>query len=354
MSIKVKVIGAGSIGNHLTQAARRMGWEVTVVDRDQAALDRMRTDIYPTRYGAWDETIKQFTSVSEPRGGYDIICIGTPPDVRMRLALAALAEKPTILQLEKPLCTPLLEGLDEFEALYNQQKDTVALMGYDHAIAPSVIAVFKLLEAGFIGEVQTLDVEFREHWQGIFSAHPWLKGPEDTYLGFWQKGGGASGEHSHALHLWYQLAARSGLGAWQQVSSVMELQKVNGAEYDSLAAFNLVTDSGKVGRVIQDVITSPTRKWARLQGKLGFIEWIANGNPAGDLVRHGLTGQPATEEVFAKKRPDDFYAEMLHFQDVLDGKVSGEVSPLSLTSGVAVMKVLNAVHTNRNQTVNIG
>lgn len=351
MSRKVKIIGAGSIGNHLAQASRRMGWEVVVVDRDPAALRRMKEDIYPKRYGSWDETIQLFTTDQEPKGGFDIICIGTPPDVRMPLVLSALSEKPGILQLEKPLCTPLLEGLDAFLVAYQAQDITIAVMGYDHAISRSIAHVFDLLKEGTIGNVQTLDVEFREHWAGIFSAHPWLSGPKDSYLGFWKRGGAASGEHSHALHLWYVLAKHAGLGKWREVQSAMEIQTADGVEYDSIAAFTLRTDTGKIGRVVQDVITSPTRKWARLQGEKGFIEWIANGSPEGDVVRWGLIGQPPMEQVFAKKRPDDFYTEMLHIQDLLERKINPNDSPISLESGVAVMRLLAATHERKNQGI---
>ena len=34
---KVKIYGAGSIGNHLARASRSMGWEVTISDVDEAA-----------------------------------------------------------------------------------------------------------------------------------------------------------------------------------------------------------------------------------------------------------------------------------------------------------------------------
>ena len=49
--IKVKIIGAGSIGNHHTQASRAMGWDVTVTDADPKALERMR------------EPLEQLTSI---------------------------------------------------------------------------------------------------------------------------------------------------------------------------------------------------------------------------------------------------------------------------------------------------
>lgn len=351
--MKVKIIGAGSIGNHLAQASRRMGWDVVVIDRDPEALRRMKEEIYPKRYGKWDEAIQLLTSDKEPKGGFDIICVGTPPDVRIQVAFAALQEKPKILQLEKPVCTPSLKGLDEFLSRYNNQSDTIVVVGYDHAVAESISEIIKLLNEKRIGEVETIDVEFREHWQGIFDAHPWLNGPQDTYLGFWERGGGAGGEHSHALHLWQFLAERSGLGKWTGVSAMMEMRKDNGADYDAVASFSLLTDQGKVGRVIQDVITSPVKKWARVQGKDGFIEWLCSGHPKGDIVRLGIKGREVEEKLFEKKRPDDFYREMLHIQDLLDKKVSPLDSPISLESGVRVIKLVALAHKYRNQVVEI-
>ena len=53
-----------------------------------------------------------------------------------------------------------------------------------------------------LNEIKYIDVEIREHWQGIFNAHPWLDGPQDSYLGFWKKGGGAISEHSHGINIW--------------------------------------------------------------------------------------------------------------------------------------------------------
>jgi len=52
--VKVKIFGAGSIGNHLANASRRLDWQVDVVDIDPAALKRMREEIYPaTTMSAW-------------------------------------------------------------------------------------------------------------------------------------------------------------------------------------------------------------------------------------------------------------------------------------------------------------
>lgn len=348
--MKVKIVGAGSIGNHLAQASRRIGWDVTVVDCDAKVLARMKNDIYPTRYGKWDENITLVTSDNEPKGNFDIICIGTPPDVHMKLAKEALCEKPKILQIEKPLCTPMLEGLEEFLSEYEKQDETIAIVGYDHAVSKAFTEALSLLKQEAVGEIDTIDVEFREHWQGIFNAHPWLDGPKDTYLGFWKRGGGASGENSHALHLWLFLAGITGFGQVVKGSAFMNMKQVDGVDYDSLMALSLYTDKNKTGRVVQDVVTLPVRKCARVQGSNGFVEWFCGGHPKGDTIRYSVKGGDVVEKIFEKTRPDDFYQEVLHIKDLFNKRISPKDSPLSLDSAVRVMRLLAKAHKNRNNT----
>src|SRR3989338_2800416 len=170
MGRTVKVIGAGSIGNHLAQASRRMGWDVVVTDNDPKALERMKNDIYPKRYGAWDDSIKLFTPGKEPKGGFDIIMIGTPPDVRMKLALEALEEKPKLLHLEKPLSTPDLGEVKEFEKSLAKYPEILVTVGHIYAVSESVEAAVELLKKKIFGEILTLDVEIREDWRAIFAA----------------------------------------------------------------------------------------------------------------------------------------------------------------------------------------
>ncbi|MBI4369921.1 MAG: Gfo/Idh/MocA family oxidoreductase [Elusimicrobia bacterium] len=338
--MKVKIIGAGSIGNHLAQAARRMGWSVAIVDADPKALDRTKNDIYPKRYGSWDDAIKLFKSGAEPAGGFDLIMIGTPPDTHMKIALRAIEENPRLLHIEKPLCTPDLAGIEDFEKLLKRHPGTIVTVGYDHSISDSIEAMLKLAKDGFVGAIQTIDVEFREHWKGIFGAHPWLAGPGDSYLGYWKRGGGAGGEHSHALHLWEFLSVSLGWGAAQETQAMLDIRRINGAEYDQIAAFSLKSEKGGMGRVIQDVVTIPARKWAKLQGDKGFIEWFCNGVPEGDLVRYQQEGKSPMEKIFPKKRPDDFYREMLHYEALLDGSIKPKDSPLKFTHGLSIMKIL--------------
>lgn len=67
--MNIKIIGAGSIGNHLAHACRHLGWNVTICDIDDEALSRTKTLIYPGRYQKWDDEIelRNINNVKEKR-----------------------------------------------------------------------------------------------------------------------------------------------------------------------------------------------------------------------------------------------------------------------------------------------
>ena len=83
---KVKIYGAGSIGNHLTYACRAKGWDVLMCDIDPEALKRTQADIYPSRYGSWDPAIRLSTIDNLSDEDFDLVIIGTPPDTHLSLA----------------------------------------------------------------------------------------------------------------------------------------------------------------------------------------------------------------------------------------------------------------------------
>lgn len=338
--LRVKVIGAGSIGNHLSHAARSLRWPVDLCDIDPAALERTRTQIYPARYGAFDESIRLFEAASAPRGGYDLICIGTPPDSHLPLALAALDERPRALLVEKPLCGP---GLDQAQELAERaaRAGVAVFVGYDHVVGQAAGIVADLLRTGRIGPVQTIDVEFREHWGGILAAHPWLAGPWDSYLAFWRRGGGASGEHSHAINLWQHFAQITGAGRIVEVQAMLDYVRDERVDYDRLCLAHLRTESGLVGRCVQDVVTRPARKWARLQGQDGYLEWHCGREPGVDAVL-GESGGDTVDHRISKTRPDDFIAELRHIAAAMTGDAAA--SPISLQRGLETMLVIAAAH----------
>lgn len=350
MSLKIKVLGAGSIGNHLSNAARTMGWSVDLCDIDPRALDRSRAQIYPMRYGKWDDGIRLFESSQAPKGGYDMIFVGTPPHLHIPLALEALAEKPKAILIEKPVCGPDLEDANE---LYNRAKHegVEIFVGYDHVVGKAARIAEELALSADLGPVTTLDVEFREHWGGIFSAHPWLAGPWETYLGFWKKGGGASGEHSHAANLWQHFAQILGAGRVVEVQATLDMVKDERVDYDRLCLMTLRTESGLVGRCVQDVVTQPPRKWARIQRTHGFVEWQCGREPGVDVVTGQMPGRVSVEQKISKTRPDDFLEELRHIENAL--ATDPKKSSISLARGLDTMLVVSAAHLSHQTGRNV-
>ena len=348
--MKIKILGAGSIGNHMAHASRSLGWDVVLSDVDPAALARARDSIYPTRYGAWDKAITLATVDEATKGDFDIIIVGTPPDSHIPASFAAIDEHPRAILVEKPVCRPDLERAQE---LHDPATSAGVKMfvGYDHVVGVAARAAVDKLHGNSIGELTTLDVEFREHWGGIFAAHPWLDGPHDSYLGYWQRGGGASGEHSHATNLWQHLAHAAGAGRVTTVTATLDYVQDGAVDYDRLCLLNLETEGGITGRTVQDVVTQPPRKWARLQGDQGFIEWHCGYTAESDAVIHApdLSAPEVTQ--FPKHRPNDFIEELRHIQAVMDGH--NQSPDLSLARGLDTMLVIAAAHESARQKCSI-
>ena len=337
----VKVLGAGSIGNHISHAARSLGWDVDLCDVDGAALRRAKEEIYPGRYGAWDDAIRLFDVADAPEGNYDLIVIGTPPDSHIDLALKAVREAPRAVLVEKPLCPPHLDRAQELFEL-SGMRGVPVFCGYDHVVGQASERAGEILRTGALGLIVTIDVEFREHWGGIFAAHPWLAGPGDSYLGSWASGGGASGEHSHALNLWQHFANLVGAGRVVEVSATLDYVEDGAHAYDRLCLLNLTTESGLSGRVVQDVVTNPPRKWGRVQGTDGFVEWHCGYRPGCDAVIEGDPSGPTGEHMIQKTRPDDFIRELRHVAAALEDGAGR--SPISLERGLDTMLVVAAAH----------
>ena len=156
----IKIYGAGSIGNHLAHAATCLNWMVDVYDIDKKALDRMKNNIFPDRYGLWNDNIRLFANADLQKINYDYIFIGTPPDVHMKLLLESINEKPKAILVEKPLCVP---SNIEIETLSKIENSKIPIfVGYDHVVSKASEKITKLLLYNEIGKILTIDVEFRK------------------------------------------------------------------------------------------------------------------------------------------------------------------------------------------------
>ena len=338
----VRIYGCGSIGNHLAYGCRQKNWAVEMCDIDPQALERTEKLIYPERYGKWDKEIKLSTVSDLEKTALDIVIIGTPPSSHLEIALDVLkTNPPRIMLIEKPLTTPDLDDCDELLSIANNT-ETRVLVGYNHGLTENTKMVEQLLEKGVIEEPLTVSARVREHWSGIFLAHPWLSGPADCYLGSSRSGGGALAEHSHAIHIWQHVSHLLNKGRINEVSAMMDWVDLGGLEYDQLCLLHVKTEGGMVGEITQDVLTEPAEKYFRIQAKRGFIEWFVNKSHNKDAVRYWSGDENAKEIIFSKTRPDDFANEINHIEKLLTD--SSIESPISVNRGLDVMLVIAAAH----------
>ena len=97
---------------------------------------------------------------------------------------------------------------------------------------------------------------------------------------------------------------------------MLDMVEEQGACYDRVAQLHVRTESGLVGTIVQDVVTRPARKWLRVEGRDGFVEWQVNADSDHDAVRRcvgAADGPGDVEEVLIpKSRPDDFRGEVEH------------------------------------------
>jgi glycerol-3-phosphate dehydrogenase len=120
---KVRIIGAGSIGNHLANSFINNDFYVEITDMDPSALARTKNEIYPSRYGSWDERIKIVSDSESEFFETDVLVIGTPPSTHLEIALQQLKKcSPSIILIEKPISHPIMENFAELEKLDRYSK----------------------------------------------------------------------------------------------------------------------------------------------------------------------------------------------------------------------------------------
>ena len=81
-------------------------------------------------------------------------------------------------------------------------KDKV-FCGYNHSISKSFLYFVKSLENVLKKNKSNvkIDIEWKESFDLILKAHPWIDSLNQSYLSNFKIGGGVSHEYSHAIHL---------------------------------------------------------------------------------------------------------------------------------------------------------
>ena len=339
--MKARIFGAGSIGNHLSNALRKLNYEVEVIDIDKNALIRMRDDIYPTRYGIWDSNIKLKEEPSEDF--VDLEIIGTPPDTHSEILIKRINQnKSRCWLVEKPFTTPSKKQISDLEKKIKPQKDII-FVGYNHSISPAFLDLLSDLESS--EEPTKISCSWTEHWGGIFKAHPWLSGPGDSYLGFKNRGGGALMEHSHGLHLLMILFDIYKLEIENINSTVLMDKNLN---YDKKTYLSFEFKGSEIPSFYTtDVITYEVDKSLNIETKNDSYKVIfGSDNGTSDTYIRKNNFIEITKK-YKKSRADDFIQEVKIIDNFLKYKVNEKIiKNISCEKGLKVASICANIFEN--------
>ena len=322
----VFIYGAGSIGNHYAFASRSLGLNVSVCDLNSDALKRMMSDIYPTRYGSWDESIVLKNNFSEITfNNEDIVLIGTPPESRLSILKEVLKNGCKHVLLEKPFGIPD----DDIERVLKEYEGVSFYSGYNHVVSLSFQSFLKDIQLYGMDGLKNIKVKWCEPWDGIMGAHFWLDSIFDTYLGYSSRGGGAMSAHSHGLNL--GLFLLNHFDVFKQLLTV-DFIKDETSNYDQVFELTAEGKSGVILDVRQDTIAKETIKSVSLEFYNGEAKIIFGSESDEYLIS---SGTKSIQSSHAKTRPDDFITQL---QEIMTNK---DIIKESFQAGILTHRLIS-------------
>ena len=338
---KIFIIGAGSIGNHLTNAAIKDKYEVYITDKSSEALYRMKKELFKKRYGYWSNKIRiiKFNDLDKIYNiKFELVIIGTPPSSHLSLFNFCKKNfKYKKIMIEKPLAV--------FNQNFNKlpKKDFV-FCGYNHSVSPSFLYLLNLIVKNK-EKILFSSIKCKEGWTGILNAHYWLKDEFSTYLGNIYKGGGAIHEHSHPIHLAVIILKNLTKNNIEVINSNLQFKKKTNKMYDCHARMLLKSNKNKIDIEI-DLLEPGSSKEISIYLPNKLIRWIHNYDKSNDAVII-YKNNKSKVNLFKKKRETEFINEIRALKKVNNFKKYNQ-SNLNAKHAATVMKIIKKVIKNED------
>jgi predicted dehydrogenase len=328
---KILIFGAGSIGNHMAHASMKLNFKVYITDINQDALVRMKNIIYKNRYGKWDSSISQikYNDVFKIKVKFDLIIIGTPPNTHLDIYYKCKKYLNfNKILIEKPLCNYNDSNFNKFIKINNKN----VYCGYNHSVSDSFIFfIEKLLK---IKKINSIEVFWKEGWNGILGAHFWLKNEFGSYLGNYKKGGGALQEHSHGLHLLLLILNALKIKIKNDLVKSISLFKGKKNKYDFYTFFSYFKKDILI-KYETDLITSPSEKKILVKSNNMNLKWLVNFRKNYDAVKMNNR-----VFLFKKTRSKEFENELKLILLDSDNRL---INNLKLRFAIDVLKLIRAL-----------
>ena len=331
--MKIKIIGAGSAGNHIAYALTTLREikEITITDISKKALLRSKNQIFIKRYGKWSKKLKlELESENiKKRNFYDGIVVSSPPEYHKKNIQENISKSNNFL-IEKPLCSPKKSQIDFFKKIKKKYNNKIFLSGYNHRLFPSTIFLKKKIKRE---KVLSCNVSFKENIGGFLKAHNWMKSINESYLSKTKLGGGALCEHSHALNLVQYFIKHKNI---QILSKQFKFNKDKKNYHDLSFGAQLKLDK-TMCEFEQNFTTLPVEKIVTIFTNKKIYKLIYNFENNNDCILIN-DFKNIKKYKFTKKRKDDFIYEAKYFINVIKKVSNSDI--LNVDHGIKTMEII--------------
>ena len=261
MKKKILIFGSGSIGTHHANAAISLNYDVFITDRKDSQLNNMRENLYPERYGKWNDKIKcvPYNVVFGLKYNFDLVIIGVPP--ASHLDLIKLCKKNIKFKkilVEKPLCA----YNQNFNFLKKNFLKNKIFCGFNHSISKSILYFLSNLKKALNKNKSKVEIniEWKESFNLVLKAHPWIKSLNNSYLSNYKIGGGVCQEYSHAIHFFVILKEFLFKSNTCSFKKKINFKKVGKFKYDKSATLTYFDKSKKLNLFLNSINNPPIKK----------------------------------------------------------------------------------------------
>ena len=339
MKKKVLVFGAGSIGAHHINAALSLKSLVKFTDINFSQVIYLKNELYPSRYKKWNNLIEfvPYENVFNLTEKFDLIVLGVPPEFHLSLLKSCISK----LNFKKIL-------VEKPFNVYNQNLNFVKkskfkkkiFCGFNHSLSKSFIKLQSILKKNLIGEIYKIKINWKEDFNYVLKAHPWIKNIKESYLSNLKRGGGGLQEYSHAIHLAVLLKKILFKKDSFLIKKKIECFKKNKIFYDFKS--EILFKKGKKEMLIEiDTISKKVKKDILILGSKGKIIWERNLDKKRETIK--IVKKRKTLLNFKIDRAQDFIAE---HKILLDNSEKNVARNINIDISVETMILINRLLKN--------
>lgn len=338
----ILVFGAGSIGAHHIYAARKINCNVEFTDINPLQVDYLKKKLYPSRYKKWDDKVQyvSYKKIFSLKKKFDLIVLGVPPEHHIKLLINCIDNlRFKKILIEKPLCV-FNQNFINLKKIKNKNK---IYCGFNHSISKSFFKLSEIIKSKKIGKITKIEINWKEDFNYVLKAHPWINSLKESYLSNINLGGGGCHEYSHAIHLGIILKKIIFNNLKFRLSKKIKFKKIKNNFYDFKSDIILKNKNNMI-KINIDTISKKIDKSITIFGNQGKLFWLRDmTNNQEKITLHDKNGKIKKSIKFKVYRKDDFINEHKNFYIKKNSRL---IKNLNLDNSIETMVLISKLFKN--------